>query len=325
MTHIIYSGKRLPSQVENNFQELFLKATRKQVKAFPYTARITRSQPTAFVFLLDQSGSMGDLVEVQGKRLSKAEFLSTTINQLLNEIIDRCKKGTEIRDYFHICLIGYGGDSENTAKILWQGNLSNKTFVTPTELIHNYLDTETIEVESRRPNGTIQKIPKKIYRWIAPQASHRTPMRDAFLLARDILVQWVSQYSQSYPPMVINISDGAATDTTREELLQVAQEIQSLATEDGNALIFNIQVSDKTQEAIYFPCKKEELPQDEWVHLLFDMSSDLPENYNQSIAQFTGRDLMGSYTALVVNAPLSKLISLLNIGTNTQTLVAKAE
>jgi hypothetical protein len=81
---------------------------------------------------------MSAKIEDNGEQTTKAEFLAKVINETLNELLDRCKRSNEIRDYFHICAIGYGGDEENTAKILWEGKLANKTFVTSSELYQNY-------------------------------------------------------------------------------------------------------------------------------------------------------------------------------------------
>jgi hypothetical protein len=157
-----------------------------------------------------------------------------------------------------------------------------------------------------------------MYEWITPKSKNQTPMRQAFLLAHDVLVPWIEQHPQSYPPTVINITDGQANDCTYQELMEAANAIRQLHTADGNVLLFNIHISDSSANPIYFPCTKDELASaDEYAEILFDISSDLPGNYNKPIAEFTKKELIGAYTAMVVNAPITKLIALLNIGTNT--------
>jgi uncharacterized protein YegL len=321
MSELVYSGNQLPSKNDPDFAKLLAKVIQSPKKEFPYTRRITRHNPTAFVFMIDQSGSMSEKVTVNGETTMKADFLATVINQTLNELVDRCKKNTDVRDYFHISILGYGGDRDNTAKILWEGNLKGKIFVTPSELINNHIGTTTVHSESKRPDGTVKKLQKNILQWIKPKATGLTPMRQAYQLAHDILVQWIHQYPQSYPPAVINITDGEANDCSEDELLQAAGALRELHTDDGNVLVFNIHISDSTIEPIYFPCTKNELPSDdEYAKLMFDMSSDLPGNYNKAVAEITQKDLIGAYTAIVVNAPISRLISLLNIGTNTNVI-----
>ena len=48
-----------------------------------YTAEISRSQPTAFLFLVDQSGSMDDKM-ASGR--SKAQFVADVLNRTLMEL-----------------------------------------------------------------------------------------------------------------------------------------------------------------------------------------------------------------------------------------------
>lgn len=262
---------------------------------------------------------MSEEIELTGEIKSKAEFLADAINEMLNAIVDRCKRQTEYRDYIHICIIGYGGDSDSTAKIAWEGNLKGQTFVSVSQLIANHLDKEEKVVRTTRPDGTFREITKSVYRWISPRAESLTPMHDALSLAHDLLVEWVNNYKGQdiYPPTVFNITDGAATGTTHKDLLDISERLKNIATADGYTLLYNVHIADDDAESILFPCKKEELPDDQYSHLLFDMSSDLPAIYNNDIAMLTKRDIKGAYSGMAVNVSLSKLISLLNIGTNT--------
>jgi uncharacterized protein YegL len=319
MSKLIYTGKNLPSKNIADFNKLLQIANQPVSKLKSYTARITRTTPTAFVFLLDQSGSMSEEIEIGGENKSKSEFLADAINEMLNAIVDKCKRQTEYRDYIHLCVIGYGGDEDSTAKIAWEGNLEGQTFVNVSQLISNSLDKQEKVVKTTRPDGSFREIKKFVYRWISPRAESLTPMHDALLLAHDLLVEWVSNYKglDIYPPTVFNITDGAATGTTNKDLLDISERLKNITTADGNALLYNVHIADDDAESILFPCKKEELPDDEYSHLLFDMSSDLPAIYNNDIAMLTKRDIKGAYSGMAVNVSMSKLISLLNIGTNT--------
>ena len=65
----------------------------------PYTAEISRANPTCFLFLIDQSGSMaerfgGDLARPRPKGVADA------INRLLETLITRCSKGDYIADRY---------------------------------------------------------------------------------------------------------------------------------------------------------------------------------------------------------------------------------
>ncbi|MBI2809036.1 MAG: hypothetical protein HYX68_28970 [Planctomycetes bacterium] len=65
----------------------------------PYSAEISRTNPTCFVFLVDQSSSMGEAFG-GGSGKSKAEGVADAINRLLQTLVLRCAKAEGIRDYF---------------------------------------------------------------------------------------------------------------------------------------------------------------------------------------------------------------------------------
>src|SRR5207253_346520 len=74
----------------------------------PYSAEISRANPTALIFLLDQSSSMlepfgGD----QGK--SKAQGVADALNRLLQNLVLKCAKADGVRDFFHVGMLSYGG------------------------------------------------------------------------------------------------------------------------------------------------------------------------------------------------------------------------
>ena len=73
----------------------------------PYEAEISRTNPTCFVFLIDQSGSMAKSFGGTGAR-KKADSVADVINRLLQTLVLRCTKGAEVLDRYHICVIGYG-------------------------------------------------------------------------------------------------------------------------------------------------------------------------------------------------------------------------
>src|SRR5580704_9054180 len=72
----------------------------------PYSAEISRSNPSCFLFLIDQSGSMSD--PIGGAAKKKADVVADAINRLLQTLVLRCAKSEGIRDYFYVGVIGYG-------------------------------------------------------------------------------------------------------------------------------------------------------------------------------------------------------------------------
>ena len=72
----------------------------------PYTADISRANPACFLFLIDQSGSM-ELALAGQPGFRKMDQAATALNGILNALSLRCSQGMEVRDYFHIGVIGY--------------------------------------------------------------------------------------------------------------------------------------------------------------------------------------------------------------------------
>src|SRR3954451_9684007 len=73
-----------------------------------YTAAITRANPSAFLFVIDQSGSMDEKMS-HGR--SKDEFVADVLNKTLVRIITRSMQNEGVRNYFDIGVIGYGSST----------------------------------------------------------------------------------------------------------------------------------------------------------------------------------------------------------------------
>ncbi len=56
----------------------------------PYTAEISRENPTCFLFLVDQSSSMKDEVSAGDDTQQKAAGVADTINRWLQELSIKC-------------------------------------------------------------------------------------------------------------------------------------------------------------------------------------------------------------------------------------------
>src|SRR5215217_8767185 len=72
-----------------------------------YSAQITRANPTCIILLIDQSGSMGDSFSGYSVR-KKADFVSEVVNHTLHDLVIRCTKTEEVRNYYYVSVIGYG-------------------------------------------------------------------------------------------------------------------------------------------------------------------------------------------------------------------------
>ena len=72
-----------------------------------YSSQITRAVPTCVIFLLDQSGSMADPFGGD-EHTRKADFVARVVNHALHDLVIRCTKTEEVRNYYYVSVIGYG-------------------------------------------------------------------------------------------------------------------------------------------------------------------------------------------------------------------------
>jgi hypothetical protein len=280
----------------------------------PYSAFITRQQPSALVFLLDQSGSMSETTTLSGIKMSKSEALAKVVNQLLRQVLFRSTKGNEIREYFDVAFIGYG---EEVSLLLEPQDLAYP-WIKLSELPSKAIRKELVEIEQKTRTG-VKIIQQEEDVWIDAYSDGQTPMRQALALAQDMLKVWIEKHPESFPPVVFNLTDGAATDAKENELLAITKNIRDLHTQDGNVLLFNCHLGN-SGEGVALPASKSELPNDEYAHLLYACSSYIPDtpHFKAALADFFGKSLNGKYVAMSYNADMKQLINILNIGSSNK-------
>lgn len=275
-----------------------------------YSARITRDTPTAFIFLIDQSGSMEEKMRFGNTVTTKAEVVAKVTNLLLLELICRCKKEDGIMDYFDIAAIGYSDDKANMLLGTYD------SFITTSKLAMTECRKKKFNEELIDSNGALRSVTKEVKYWIEPEASGSTPMKGALEQAFFLASKWCKKPANafSYPPTIINITDGEATDGDHEELCRLAKEIKSLGTSDGSVLFVNINISSNAgEQTIIFPGCKSELPQCRYTDMLYDMSSEMPDPYNDLILKLKP-GAKPPFKGMSFNTSATHLITMMNIG-----------
>ena len=281
-----------------------------------YTAQITRSTPTAFIFLVDHSVSMNRKTTLYGEEMTLAEAVARIVNNQINELVLRCIKTNEVRHYYDIAVIGYGHEVYSG----WNGELEGRYFVSPEEIKNNPFKKIVTREEVRTRRGTTVKEVEKV-QWLQARSDGRsTYMRRAFQKAKSLLEEWMKNHHDKdcYPPTIINITDGEFNGCTEDQMIQEANELKSMFTNDGNVLLFNIHIAPGTSGRIVFPTDKTELTGNRYGGVLYNLSSLLPLRYNADIARVRNDvDHDIRHTAMAVNADMSTLIQLMDIGTPT--------
>jgi hypothetical protein len=258
------------------------------------------------MFLIDQSGSMADQFGSQTTR-SKTQVLADAVNRLIRELTIRCTKDMDgVRNYYDVGVIGYSSHVQPA----WTGSLAGRHLVPIREVADNPAQIEKRERKVEDGSGGLVTETVKFPIWFDAVATGVTKMCGALQLARDTLEPWVISHQQSFPPIVINITDGATTDG---DPVSPAARLTELATSDGQVLLFNAHISSKGVDAICYPSDDYAL-QEPLSKQLFQISSLLPPA-TLAAAIAAGHNVSPGARGFVFNADMVEVIQFLDIGT----------
>lgn len=260
--------------------------------------RISEVHPTAIVFVVDQSCSMArgtDLENVDYDYIS--ELAAICINNQIDGFLKRCvsEDGT-VSHLYDMAVIGYG----NGVTTAWNGELSDKEFHSPVELMAHVKNTSDH------------------FRWVNAKDSETRGRCDlAFKRVADLLEDWADKEENrfSYPPTVIHISDGEVKREYQKEFLLQAERLKRIHTEVGNVIVWNIG---------YFPVRYKEfvfLSGEELQALsplpgaliLYEASSYLPERFKQKAIAFHHQDAELERKTMGVNVKMQTLSEVLKL------------
>ena len=277
-----------------------------------YTQSITRTHRTAFILLIDGSGSMNEEILFHGKRMTKAEAVASITNGMLFELVERARRSDGVRDYYDISVLTYSGDNE-VYSLLPEG----REMLSVAELAAGEIPMKRELVEYRMPDGSTSLRELPVPDWIAAEAAGQTPMYQALDHAYEIAEAWCRNpaHAESFPPTVFNITDGEATDCDEEELRTICERIRSLRTCDGHVLLINIHIApDESQHAVFFPTEDEAAYSNRYAGVLYDCSSPMPEVFNEAIREAKGPGALPPFRGMSYNTSAEQLIAMLNIG-----------
>ena len=275
-----------------------------------YSAEISRTNPAMILFLIDQSGSMQD--DWGGRPgHKKADGVAMAINRALYELTIRCAKEEGVRDYFDVGVIGYGA----VVGPVLAGSLAGREIVSIGQIASSPVRVEDKVRQVEDGAGGLVSQAVKFPVWLDPTANGGTPMCAAMSRAFDIASSWVLAHPNSFPPIVINITDGESTDG---EPSTDAERLKSLLTTDGELLLFNLHVSSTSAEPIVFPSDESRLP-DDYARVLYRTASHLTSSMTAAANVGTPAVTEGA-KGFVFNGDMVAVITALEIGTRPSNL-----
>ena len=271
-----------------------------------YSAEISRVNPTCFLFLVDQSGSMAESFGGESCK-SKAEGVAESVNRFLQTLVARCAKGQQILDRYYVGVIGYGGEVRTGFPI---EALAGDVLQPISRIAVSPLRIEDRVQRVDDGAGGLREQRIKFPVWFEPRAEGKTPMCAALRAARGVIDGFIGQYPKCFPPIVINVSDGMATDGPFEP---EALSLWRLASQDGNVMLFNLHISTRGERPIVFPASNVDLS-DEYARRLFSMSSPLPPPMLRQ-SGICEASLEEGARGFAFNADLASVVMFLDIGT----------
>lgn len=259
-----------------------------------YTKLFSASNPGLIIILLDQSSSMKDVFGSD----TKAAIAAMAVNRVISDIAFKSQSGGEIKDRCTIGVLGYG------QRVDWivHGNISDLA----------QKPASYINVNKKVPDGAGGLVTEQTEMpiWVTPVAENGTPMHDAFKKAHTAASQWITRQPDSFPPIVINITDGQPND--EEAAKQAAYELLKLQTNDGGLLLFNAHISDANLGELRLPNSNANLP-NSYAKFLFDISSPLPDRMIDQATR-VGFSPQSDARGFVFNAGAESMIKLLTFG-----------
>ena len=257
---------------------------------------IGTANPGCIVILVDQSYSMSEPFDNNSG--SKAEKAALAVDRVLENLVLACRTGDEIRDRCHVSVIGYGAQ----VNCVVDGMIS--------DIAASIVEVKKVKKSIPNGAGGLVEVEDQVPVWLEPLASNGTPMHEAFEQAYEIVERWIADRPDGFPPIIINITDGAASrpDLTAD----AARKIMGLSTSDGEVLVFNVHIARSGAQAA-FSENTTKFTGERLAEFLFSISSTLPQELFISAGE-AGFSPQPGARCFVYNAPEVVMIQILQFG-----------
>lgn len=289
---------------------------------YSYRKSWNRQYRGLLIFLLDQSGSMQEPLLLGGRSYTNGQMATAALNNLIVSVINKSPRDLERggrKDYCDILVLGYG---DQVTHLLHDGRGNP---VSLREIDRNPKGQHDVIVD--RYDSAVGKMVKaqdKQPYWIEYTAnSNYTEMAQALQMAHTAINGWLHaepSRPQSFPPIIVNITDGRHNGTGDPSA--EASRIRQLSTNDGYALLFSCHLTSHAQQGIAFPRTVQPIndyvadaEEREWAKQLFNMSSVIPETMVHKARDSFGVNLDDGARGFIYNADPSELVNFLKWGT----------
>lgn len=284
-----------------NITDFQVKESEKEITRIkrPYSSIITEQNPVAVFFILNQSYPTEELITFEDKKMSKAQAEGIIVDQVINELIVRNTSNGIIDDKYQLAVVGYGDYAYNC--------LEKKNVQSLKELNDNPLFVKTITKEIKTRQG-IQRIETKQTVWVKPRSDGGAYLNKALDRVKDMVDIWTEKHPVSFPPVIIHITEYRYHGAEDSDMIQLAREMKSQFTNDGNALFFNIIIAgEEDSVSVMFPSSKREIGKSHYGEVYYLMSSTLPSAYKPIIPLTSETEAIGQKVGIEFNVKLEDL------------------
>ena len=160
---------------------------------------------------------------IAGTPRPKIDALATGINRLIADLITLCEVGEDKpRNCFDVGVIGYTTDRNDPPNPIVgsvlageQGTLAGRDLVSLSDLFDDPLAVEDRQKMADDGQGGLMSMTFRVpvwYRRPSKEAMGGRPMCAAFHYVYHIAASWCAAHPNSFPPMVIHLTDGESDD-----------------------------------------------------------------------------------------------------------------
>jgi hypothetical protein len=270
------------------------------VGTMPYEYNMSSNDPGCIIVMIDQSGSMNDKWGRSKYKLSWGA--ARAVNHMIGELIERCRKGDDVAPRVRLGFYGYSNEQD----VDWAA----KKFLPDADGLVSLVDLAECEDVVEDDENEI------LLPWIVEeQAYGRTPMRTAFQQVLSVAENFAQNHPDSFPPVIVNITDGIPTDCDESELEAIVKPLMNIDTNDGAALVFNLHISPDSSNPSFLPSPGDALP-NSYAKYLFAASSVLPESMAEIGRVDHGMNIGEGARCFAFNADSAGLVKLLSLASS---------
>lgn len=277
-----------------------------------YSKQWSSATPGYLIFLVDQSGSMG---EIYTGDETNAGFTAKAINRVIQNLVITNTAGEKTKDRVFISLIGYGGKGGNSIDDIRSDYLS--------KFADQPLRIEKVTKKVSDGAGGLIDIQDELPIFLEPLSPKDglTPMASAIEFVQQLIQGWIQKKPDNPAPVIINITDGMPyngnqlkPEEERDNTIKAANDLLNVSTNDGPPLLFSVHIS-ATGNEITFPEGESELKGNEMAELLFKISSKVPDAYKVAASKLQ-LNVKQNSKGFIANADPVTLIKFINFGSS---------